>query len=142
MIRPTTIRVAQNHEGEIIRDILATVADVPGPLDWSRVWPNWLLAEHKGVICGTIQVLPGYPMGHIGCLAILPRYRKQGIAAYLSWAAEELLRRSGVSGLTFTSNDQKLIEALERHGAQGLDETVRLMFKPVRKKLNESTKST
>jgi GNAT superfamily N-acetyltransferase len=141
MIRPK-IRIATNDEGEIIRDILATVDDMPECLDWSRVWPNWLLAEHKGVICGTIQVLPGYPMGHIGCLAILPRYRRQGIAAYLSWAAEELLRRSGVSGLTFTSNDQKLIEALERHGAVGVDETVRLMFKPVRKKLNESTQST
>ncbi len=133
--------MAKDDEGETIRDILATVDDVPDCLDWSRVRPNWLVAQHHEKIVGVIQILPGFPMGHIGCLAVLPLYRKQGIAAYLAWGAEQILSNSGVSGLTFTSNDEKLIEGLKRHGAQGCDETVRLMFKPVKKQrtLDEST---
>lgn len=134
MLRPL-VRMATNEEGEIIRHILeqADEFNIPG-LDWSRVWPNWLVAEHKGIIVGCIQVLPGRPLGYIGSLAVLPAYQRLGIAAYLAWGAERVLSNSGVSGSIFVSKNENLIRGLKKHGAYGDDQSYSLMFKPVPRK--------
>jgi len=39
-------------------------------IDWSRVYPSWLLAYHDGVAVGAVQALPGYPVGRVELLSI------------------------------------------------------------------------
>src|SRR5688572_5290081 len=117
MLRPK-IRLANDTEGHIICNILGRADEhVPDDLDWSRVWPHWLIASYKGVDCGVINVLPGRPLGYIGSLAVLPSHQRQGIAAYLCWAAEGMLASSGVSGSAFVTKHPHINKALQRHGA-------------------------
>jgi GNAT superfamily N-acetyltransferase len=144
MIRPE-VRLATNDEGPAIAKILESFDAIPIGLDWSRVWPNWLVAVHRDQLVGCIQVLPGFPLAHVGCLTVIPEYQDEGIAAYLCWGAEQMLSSSGVSGLTFTSNDLRLIKGLERHGASD-EGCIHLVYKPVpkygEKKVDELTQST
>ena len=130
MIRPS-IRLATDDEGPKIVEILeASDEHVPDCLDWSRVWPHWLLAEHRGVRCGCINVLPGRPVGYIGSLAVLPVYQHEGIGAYLCLAAEDMLACSGVTGIVYTTKHPQIINGLAKRGAYGED-GFHFIFKPV-----------
>lgn len=133
MIRPA-VRLATDDEGPKIAEILEASGE-PNPegLDWSRVWPHWLIAEHRGVRCGCINVLPGRPVGYIGSLAVLPPYQHEGIGAYLCLAAEAMLAQSGVTGIVYTTKHPQIINRLTKRGAYGEDGFT-FMFKPVRRK--------
>jgi N-acetylglutamate synthase-like GNAT family acetyltransferase len=140
MIRPK-IRLATDDEGAKIAEILAAAGEPDiEELDWSRVWPHWLLAEHRGVRCACINILPGRPVGYIGSLAVLPVYQHEGIGAYLCLAAEQMLRSSGCSGSVFTTKHPQLIDRLTKRGAYS-EPGYHVMFKPIRKRVAVDVKS-
>ena len=65
------IRLATNEDGGRIRELLArTQADIEG-LDWSDIYPHWIVAE-KDQIVGCINVAVSKPIGRLDFLAIDP----------------------------------------------------------------------
>ena len=85
-------------------------------MDWTEA-EGWLVAEHQGAIIGAIQILMGKPMAHVGHLAVLPRYEKQGPAAWLALAAEQLLANSGADAVTGMIMNDELMPLAIRRGA-------------------------
>ncbi len=140
MIRPL-VRMATNEEGEDIRYVLESNQELHPDLDWSRVYPHWLVAVHHGIICGCVHILFGSPWGAIDSLTVLPSYQNQGIGAYLAWGAEQVLRQSGVQAMTFTSVNPTIIEGLKRHGAYETG-TEKVLYMPIRKKIKNGTQGT
>ena len=130
MIRPT-IRLAEDSEAEDVRYILEQVGQIPNGLDWSRVYPCWLVAELNGVICGCIQVLHGFPLSHIGFWAVLPGYQNRGIGIFLWKAAEKLLANSGSDGFTGMTLNPQVLKRLPEVGAIEFGDKVSLIFKRV-----------
>ncbi len=63
------IRLADNSEGDKIHALVISNGFTLEDLDWSKVYPYWLVAEHDGVIVGTIQVCPALPIGRIEMLS-------------------------------------------------------------------------
>lgn len=137
VIRPT-IRLAQDHEGEEVHAILAAVGQVPGGLDWSRVYPSWLVAEHDGIIVGVIQVIMGYPLSHIGFWAVEPAWQNKGVGILLWWEAEKMIGDSGSDSFTgMTTNPQVLKRLPEVGGILFGDEPAKVIFKRVSRKRKE-----
>ena len=67
-------------------------------LDWSDVFPHWIIAEVEGDIAGAIQVCPGKPIARLEWLLIHPRYRhrmRAQIAKALWYAGLGTLKRAG-----------------------------------------------
>lgn len=112
-----TVRLARPGEGLVVRQI---VADGGGPnwdwLDWSQVYPYWLLGEINGVPHGAIMVCPGRPFGRMDYLAIAPgvslRHRAQ-LCRDLSYAGIATCSRLGaqvvVSNIDMTDQVWKRI---------------------------------
>ena len=130
MIRPI-IRLAQDSEGEDIHHILDEVGQIPDGLDWSRVYPYWLVAEHDGIIVGCAQVLPGFPLGHFGFWGILPGYQNKGIGIFLWKAVEKLLANGGSDGFTGMTLNPQVLKRLPEVGAIEFGDKVSLIFKRV-----------
>jgi hypothetical protein len=61
-------RLALNEDGERI-DELASKQTGPG-LDWSDIYPYWLVAEKDGKIIGCLNVAPSKPVGRLDFLAL------------------------------------------------------------------------
>lgn len=69
------VRLGVNEESNHIRDLVAaTQADIEG-LDWSDIYPYWLVAEKDRKIVGCINVAVSRPIGRLDFLAIDPRLR-------------------------------------------------------------------
>lgn len=69
------IRLATNEDGKRIKELIATTqADIEG-LDWSDIYPYWLVAEKDRKIVGCINVAVSRPIGRLDFLAIDPRLR-------------------------------------------------------------------
>ena len=130
MIRPT-IRLARDSEGEDIRHILDEVGQIPEGLDWSRVYPYWLVAEHDGIIVGCAQVLPGFPLGHFGFWGILPGYQNKGIGIFLWKAVEKLLANGGSDGFTGMTLNEQVLKHLPEVGGVVFGDPCHLIFKRV-----------
>ena len=67
-----SVRIAQNEDGENIAALLKSVGwHVEGiEIDWSDIYPYWLVAEQDGVFIGCIQVLMSKPVGRLEFLAV------------------------------------------------------------------------
>ena len=67
------LRIADNSDGETIKNLCLLnhfgIADI---LDWSDIYPYWLVCEREGLILGALQVCPGKPIGRAEWLAIDP----------------------------------------------------------------------
>lgn len=113
MLKPK-IRPAQDSEGEAIYKLLKEVGLVPEGLDWSRVYPSWIVAEYKNEIIGCAQVLPGKPLGHIGFLAVTPQYQQFGIGVHLLRAGEHLLASLGCDGFTGLTDHPHILRKLQK----------------------------
>ena len=135
MIKPI-IRPAQNHEAEIVRLILEMVGLIPEGLDWSEIYPSWLVAEHKGMIIGCVQVLPGKPLGHIGFLAVVPKYQYYGYGVLLLKAAERLLGNMGCDGFTSLTDHPHILRKMDKLGFTKFGPMVNWFFKRVQRKEN------
>ena len=115
MIRPK-IKIARDSDSKVIQEILQANQMLAEGLDWSRIYPSWILAEWKDEIVGCIQVLVGYPTGMIPLWAVLPKYKNSGIGIYLLWAAEEILRQAGCDGFLGITDSGRILKKLERLG--------------------------
>ena len=71
MTKPNvTITLAGNGDAEDVqRLVLAAGFEVPG-LDWSRIYPHWLVAKIGDRIVGCVEVLLGRPIGRLEVLSI------------------------------------------------------------------------
>lgn len=64
------IRLAANEDGGRIRALVTdTQIDIEG-LDWSDIYPYWLVAETGGNIIGCLNVALSKPIGRLDLLAI------------------------------------------------------------------------
>lgn len=65
------IDLAQNDEGEDIAAVLHANG-VQFDADWSKVFPNWLVATIEGRVVGCCQVLVSQPIGYVEFLFVHP----------------------------------------------------------------------
>lgn len=120
-----TIRAATNADGERIGWLLWQAGFTIDGIDWSRVEPNWIVAEHEGRIVGAIQVLPGVPIAVMERLSIeqtLPKRLKAVLARELCYEGCRVLRAMGaqfVSGMVIEER-HGFRNVLERRGVRKL----------------------
>lgn len=63
------VRLARNEDGDTIHDLLhADGLNLEG-LDWSDIYPHWLVVGPRGELVGCLQVLLGKPVGFIEFMA-------------------------------------------------------------------------
>jgi len=132
MIKPV-IRLAQDSEAPIIEAILREVNLIPHGLDWSHVYPFWLVADLRGEIVGVIQVLPGKPLGHIGFWGVVPKWQSSGVGVFLLRAAQYALANSGCDGFTAVTDHPGVVKRIEGWGAVVFGPPVNWVFKRVAK---------
>lgn len=66
------IRLALNEDGSRLRELVAlTQADIEW-LDWSDIYPHWLVAEKNDQIVGCINLAVSKPIGRLDLLAVDP----------------------------------------------------------------------
>lgn len=63
------IRLAQNEDGERIKVLVEPQIQ---SLDWSDIYPYWLVAEKDGKVVGCLNVATSKPIGRLDCLAVDP----------------------------------------------------------------------
>lgn len=94
------IRLAENSEGQIVKSLAGSNGFDAVEMDWSDIYPYWLVAEFEDEIIGTVQVCPSRPIGRLEMLHVIPEI-KNG------------LRRIAVTMLLIAG-----VETLKSHGAQ------------------------
>lgn len=60
------IRLASNEDADRIRELLSSKIE----LDWTDIYPYWLVAEREGKIVGCINVALSKPIGILDQLAV------------------------------------------------------------------------
>lgn len=66
------IRLAVDEAGPAIAAVLQDNGiEIPG-CDWSKVFPNWLIATVDDDVIGCCQVIPGRPVGYVEFLFVKP----------------------------------------------------------------------
>ena len=73
--RDVTVRLAKNDDGDAVAALMEKKDWFQWDnweIDWHDLEPNWLVAEHEGVILGCIQVVPAHPIGRIEVLCVDP----------------------------------------------------------------------
>ena len=63
------VRLASNEDGDDIHGLLHSSGVLIEGLDWSDIYPHWLVAEIARKIVGCFQVVLGKPIGFIEFLA-------------------------------------------------------------------------
>lgn len=117
-----TVRLAQSHEGTLIQRL---VHEGGGPawdwLDWSQVYPYWLIGELDGIAHGTIMVSPGKPFGRVECLCVnpaLPKKHKALLSRDLGYAGIACCRAQGSQAVwsNFDQADMQWAQIAARRG--------------------------
>lgn len=85
------VRLATDGEGELIRDMMAS-EQVRG-LDWSRVYPYWLVAFHGAELVGAVHFVAGLPVGRLEMLVT-----KEGLDTHAKSSAMRALLLHGFRG--------------------------------------------
>ncbi|MCP4900054.1 MAG: hypothetical protein GY906_24050 [bacterium] len=121
-----TIRIAQNEDGEAVRRLVQEGPDAFAPegveLDWSEIYPFWVVAEDEEKIVGTVQLCMALPVGRVEMLSVDPdlsdRDRAKVVKGLTDYAIT-YMRRSGVqlftSAVAFGNNRFKRAFK-KRHG--------------------------
>lgn len=106
MPTPITIRVAQPHEGVVVKELYEACGGAHGDyLDWSEVFPYWLIGDVDGIPSGIVMAGPGKPFGRVDFLYTIPSLSKRHKALLsrdLGFAAAETCRRLGASAVVST----------------------------------------
>lgn len=99
----TSIRLAQPDEGVVVQAIYEQGGGPSAPwLDWSEVYPFWLIGELNGVPSGIIMAMPGKPFGRVDFLYTLPTLSnrdKATLSRDLCYAAHDACRTFGSSAM-------------------------------------------
>ena len=116
------IRLAQNDEASQIQALLRYDGFEVDDLDWSDIYPYWLVAWHDGKIVGCLQVCLGKPIGRLECLTLAPwlsSHRKGRILQDLVFAGLATLRASGAGAAAsmVSFENRSLQRWVKRHGA-------------------------
>ncbi len=72
MITNIVIRLADNSEGHIVEKLTNENGFTLEGLDWTTIFPYWLVAVNENEIIGTIQVSQSRPVGRLELLSIKP----------------------------------------------------------------------
>lgn len=91
------IELATNDEGEEIGRLVKSNGFLIN-VDWSEVYPHWLVAKLNGEIVGCLQVLAGKPIGRAEMLGTSTKFKdikRAQIAWRLIVSALALLKASG-----------------------------------------------
>ena len=67
------IRLAVDEAGPLIAELLKANGIVLGHADWSKVFPNWLIATVDDQVVGCVQVLVAKPAGWLEFLYVDPK---------------------------------------------------------------------
>ena len=72
--RKIEIRLAQNTDGESMGALAERCGFAFGDwdIDWSDIYPYWILAEVDGEIIGMLNVCPGKPFGRLEMMCVEP----------------------------------------------------------------------
>ncbi len=62
------IRLATNEDGERIEELVS--GQIGAGLDWTDIYPYWLVAEKGGKVVGCLNVALSKPVGRLDLLAI------------------------------------------------------------------------
>ena len=118
------IRLAEDHEGarvgELVEGMLVHVN--MGEIDWSRVFPNWIVAEVGQKIVGAIQISLGVPIARMENLSLdkeLTGSLKAKVVKALMLQGLATLRKSGAQIITgmVPFSCKKYRKVLEKRGA-------------------------
>ena len=89
-----TVRMAQDTDGETIRELVDAAGFSIDGLDWSKVYPYWLVAENGAGVVGCIQVCVGLPVGHLELMgtsqALSDSQRAKAVKALLLYGSATL----------------------------------------------------
>ena len=115
------IRLARNDEASQIQALLRPDNPLVDELDWSDIYPYWLVAEVDGKIVGCLQVCLGKPIGRLECLTLAPwlsSHRKGRVLQDLVFAGLATLRASGAGAASgMVSFENRVFKRwLKRHG--------------------------
>lgn len=134
-----TCRLAQPHEGLVIRDLLRLNAGAAWDwLDWNGLSDNWLLAEVGGVPKGCIMLSRGIPVARVDMLSVdpsLPKRRRAVIARDLAYRAWALCAEAGASAILMMiewSRDHEWMRVAQHRGAVPYAEGV-FLVKPIKR---------
>ncbi len=104
-------------------------------------WPNYdpgiyrakdyLIAENKGRIVGTVFCREVHTDMHLFDLIASESFRRQGIAAALIKAAEKRAAIQGLEHVRITADSDELVGYYERLGFKLSDAENRIMVKPI-----------
>lgn len=94
-----TVRLARNDEGPVIHQLMQQ-GGAPdfGWVDWSQVYPYWLVGEVNGTVKGCVMVNPGQPFGRVEFLAVegtLPHHEKAILCRDLCYAGVASCQQMG-----------------------------------------------
>ena len=88
------IRMAQDDDGETIHELVTGAGFSIDDLDWSRVYPHWLVAENGAGVVGCVQVCPSLPVGRLEMMgtskALSNSQRAKTVKALLLYGAATL----------------------------------------------------
>lgn len=122
MASTITIRLAGKHEGPLVKHLFTQGG---GPawdwLDWSHVYPYWLIGEVDGHPKGTIMVHPGTPFGRMEFLTLdqtLPLKTKARLCRDLSYAGIASCKQMGAQAVisNIDSGDRSWSRIAARRG--------------------------
>ncbi len=97
------VRLARDDEAQVVANLVAEIWHVPGmDLEFSRVFPYWLLAEIAGDPVGTINVRHSLPLWSVEMLSIDPLISKRhrgAVARMLTSSAMAMALSDGAQGV-------------------------------------------
>jgi hypothetical protein len=132
--RAITIRLAQNDESDVVRRLAEKAGFANDWLDWSAIYPHWLVAELDGRVLGAIQFCPGRPVARLEILSLEPtlsHYAKGQVVRRLLLAGMTSAREYGaqaVSGLVpYEMTSYRKI--IERRGGAVADSGNLMLFR-------------
>jgi hypothetical protein len=120
---PISVRLARNEDGGSIGSLVTRNGFYfdDFDIDWTEIYPHWVVAEINGIIVGALQVCPGKPLGRLELFCTEPRLRPRHrvkVLRGLSSAGEAALLAQGsqiASGvIPFTMKSYRNIA--EKHG--------------------------
>ena len=123
MTKPNvSITLAGNGDAaDVQRLVLAAGFEVPG-LDWSNIYPHWLVAKIGDEIVGTMEVLLGRPIGRLEHLSIDQGLGARAHAAVLNSLSFQGMMTLCTYGADLSSSmipfeDKNWKKALKKRGA-------------------------
>jgi len=104
-LREVLVRFARDAEGMAIAQLVHTCHEGVPKADWSKVYPNWMVAEKDGEVIGCVQLCYAKPIGRLEFLSFVPglpyRTRALAVRSLLSLASMAL-RHSGATAVAGT----------------------------------------